>query len=161
MRWTAKRSSRGIGRIVRQAALTCGTVVLVSGCQLMTNPFVDDYAGGPSIETPSVVGVRAAQTTPPVVQRGFAVVTTETVDGSVTHTPLLFEDGFADTWTDDDTFALTGEDWIQWMTWRARFFVNMAAVPFSWITTPPLSVMVSDGHPSRCLFGEHYDADLR
>lgn len=161
MRWTARTVSVGIQRVASRVVLACGAVVLVSGCQMMTNPYVDDYADGPSIETPSVAGVRAAQTTPAVVQRGFAAVTAEAVDGSVTHTPLLFEDGFADTWTDDGTFAWTGEDWIQWMTWRARFFVNMAAVPYSWVTTPPWTVMESDGYPSRCLFGEHYDADLR
>ena len=161
MRWTAKHVNRRIGRMVRRAGVTCSMVVLVSGCQLMTNPYVDDYAGGPSIETPSVVGVRAAQTTPPVVQRGFAPVMAETVDGSVTHSQLLFEDSWADVWDDDDTFAWTGEDWIQWMTWRARFFVNLAAVPYSWVTMPPWSVMVSDGSPGRTVIGERYDAELQ
>jgi len=161
MRWTARRISRGIEGMARRAGLACGAVVLVSGCQLMTNPFVDDYAGRPSVETPSAAGVHAAQTTPPVVQRGFAAVMAEPIDGSVAHSPLLFEDGFADIWTDDGTFAWSGRDWVQWMAWRARFFINMGAVGYSWVTTPPWSVMTSDGHPSRCLLGQHYDAELQ
>jgi len=161
MRWTARRNDVNIPRLTCQAILACGVAWLSSGCQLIVNPFVDDYACTAPVVTPSVVGVQEAGATPTSRQRGFSEVVAQVEDGAISHSPLLFEDGGTDNWTDDGVFAWTDTDWVQWLAWRARFLINTATVGISWMTTPPWAVMESDGVPSRCLLGQHYDAGLQ
>lgn len=124
----------------------------------MTNPGRDEFSGRPLTTTPSVDGVHAAGVVPVPHDRGFTTVNAKVVDGSVTHGPLLFEDGFTDTWTADDSFAVDGIDLVQWIVWRGRFAVNLVTAGASMIVTPPWQVMVSDGRPSRRILGESYDA---
>ena len=133
-------------------------VVLGSGCQLMTNTFRDDYSGSPPVTTASVDGVHEAGAAPELQDRGFHSVQAGLADGSVTHGPLLFEDAFGNPWSEDDAFAVTDGELIHWLAWRGRFAVNLVFAGGSMLVTPPWMVMVSDGHPSRSMIGETYDA---
>ncbi len=144
-----------------RGVVACAVLVFGGGCQLMTNPFQDEFCGTPRIATPSVEGVRAADTMPVLHDRGFVSVDANVADGSVTHGPLFFEDGLEDTWSGDGSFYVRGSDVGQWVAWQARFAINLVAVPYSVIVTPPWGVMVSDGSPSRTMLGEPYDAEAR
>jgi hypothetical protein len=80
------------------------------------------------------------------------------MDGTVTHGPLFFEDGFEDQGSEDGQFAWTGEDYLQMFYWRGRFLVNALCFPVSAVVTPPWVVMASDGEPSRRIAGLNHDA---
>jgi len=140
------------------ATVFTGTLAVGGGCQLMTDPFHDDYAGRPPIVTPSVEGARSSGVVPVLNDRGFDPVEAKMADGSVTHGPLLFEDGLDDNWVGEEEFAVTNDDIFQWLGWDARFALNLVGVGGSWLVTPPWIVMVSDGAPSRVVLGESYDA---
>ncbi len=151
--------SSAYGVVMR--GLVAGVVVLVGGgCQLMTNPFRDEFAGSPPVTTPSVEGILLSDTTPEPYDRGFTTVEAEVADGSVTHGPLLFEDDLDDIWDGDDRFAVSHRDVGQWFVWQGRFAINLVAVGGSMMMTPPWTVMVSDGSPGRSVVGETYDVQL-
>lgn len=153
----ARCVSAAYGVVVR--GIVVGLMVTVgTGCQLMTNPFRDEFAGRPPVTTPSVDGVHLADTAPVAYDRGFTTVEAEIADGSVIHGPLLFEDDLDDTWDGDDRFAVSTRDVGQWFAWQGRFAVNLVGVGGSMVFTPPWTVMVSDGSPGRTVLGETYDA---
>lgn len=133
-------------------------VVLGGGCQLVENEFVDPIPPHQQITTPSVEGARAAAVTPEVRHRPFAACERSPADGSVTHSPLYFEDAPDTASADDGTFAWTGKDWIEILLWGRRFLDNLTFFPISAVVDPPWTVMVSDGEPSRTLLGVQYDA---
>jgi len=139
------------------ARLLVSTVVL-SGCQLMVDPFRDELEGRQEMTTASVEGVRAAQTTPTVRQRDYATFELRAEDEGVTHGPLYFEDSSEDRGSDDGRFAWTGEDYLHLFYWRGRFLVNTVFFPVSAVATPPWTVMESDGRISRQSLGFEYDA---
>jgi hypothetical protein len=135
------------------------STVLLSGCQLMVNPFRDELAGRQEMTTASVEGARAAKTTPTVRQRDYAPFELHAEGDGVTHGPLYFEDPFEDKGSEDGRFAWTGEDYLQFVYWRGRFLLNTLFFPVSAVVTPPWTVMESDGRVSREALGWDHDAE--
>jgi hypothetical protein len=148
---------------VKLTVLAWGAIAgLVTGCSstLIVHPFQDELVLHPvSATTASAEGVRAANLTPTMRVREHAPKEIRSFDGSVTHGPLFFEDPFEENGSDDGQFAWTGEDYLQWWYWRGRFLVNAILSPWSVVDTPPWTVMVSDGEPSRRVIGHLHDAD--
>jgi len=134
------------------------STVMLSGCQLMVNPFRDELAGRQEMTTASVEGARAAKTTPTVRQRDYAPFELHAENMGVTHGPLYFEDSSEDKGSEDGRFAWTGEDYLQLFYWRGRFLLNTLFFPVSAVVTPPWTVMESDGRISRHALGFDYDA---
>ena len=134
-------------------------VALAGGCQLMVNPFKDEFAGQQATTTASVEGARAAKTTPTVRQLDYAPVELRAEADGVTHGPLYFEDPFEDKDSEDGRFAWTGEDYLQIFYWRGRFLLNTVFFPVSAVVTPPWTVMESDGRLSRQALGYDHDAE--
>ncbi len=146
----------------RVAIAMVAFVGLGAGCnrQLMVCPFCDELVLHPvATTTASVDGVHAANLTPTMRVREHTAKEIRPFDGSVTHGPLYFEDPFEENGSNDGQFAWTGEDYLQWWYWRGRFIFNAVIFPLSAVETPPWTVMVSDGKPSRKLFGSMHDAD--
>jgi len=140
-------------------AFFAGVASVLSGCQLVQNPFADELASQRGVTTPSVDAVREAAVKPTAVQAHGEAKTLPMTDGSVTHGPLYFEGPFEDKGSDDGKFAWTGEDYLWMFSWRGRFLLNAVAFPVSAVVTPPWTVMVSDGRPSPRAFGEQHDAE--
>ena len=147
----------------RAASFWCLIVALSApGCsrQLAVRPFQDEFAVHPTVTTTaSAEGVHAANLTAAIRVRRHAMREIRPHDGSVTHAPLYFEDPFEEQGSDDGKFAWTGEDYLQMWYWRGRFLVNAVFAPLSLAVTPPWMVMVSDGKPSRTVFGSLHDAE--
>ena len=139
-------------------AVISASVLFVTGCQLMANPFHDELAGRQEMTTASVEGARAANTTPTVRQRDYATVELRPENMGVTHVPLYFEDPFEDKGSEDGRFAWTGEDYLQMFYWRGRFLLNTVLFPVSAVVTAPWTVMESDGRLSRQALGYDHDA---
>jgi hypothetical protein len=129
----------------RAGLVIVGALFMTLGCSHIVDPFQDDLAGEPPVTTPSVEAALAAQTVITPSDRGFEEVVTSSHADGVEHGPLYFEDGFEDKGSDDGKFAWTFEDYWQFLYWRARFGVNLIALPISFITTPPWQKMVSNG----------------
>ena len=152
-------NDRAYGAQRLMPVLALGLMLLGStGCSLRVNPFVDELAGQGPVVTPSMEGARAAEATPSSHRRAQERIVVRTPDGTVTHGPLYFEDGFADGGSDDGQFAWTAEDYGQLFYWRARFLLNTAFFPLSVLCTPPCTEMESDGEPSRRVWGFEHDA---
>lgn len=134
------------------------SVIFATGCHLMVNPFRDEFAGQQAMTTASVEGARAAETTPTVRQREYALLELRPEEMGVTHGPLYFEDPFEDKGSVDGRFAWTGEDYLQMFYWRGRFLLNTVFFPVSAVVTPPWTVMESDGRLSRQALGYDHDA---
>lgn len=137
-------------------------VGLGAGCakELVVNPFQDELVLHPvETTTASAEGVRAANLTPTMRVRDHGPKEIRSFDGSVTHGPLFFEDPFEENGSDDGQFAWTAEDHLQWWYWRGRFLANAILSPWTLVDTPPWTVMVSDGKPSRRVIGHLHDAD--
>ena len=150
-----------MNRADRIAFVLAAFVGLGAGCssQLMVCPFHDELVSHPiAATTASVDGVHAAHLTPSMRVREHGPKEIRPFDGSVTHGPLYFEDPFEENGSNDGRFAWTGEDYLQWWYWRGRFIFNAVIFPWSVVDTPPWTVMVSDGKPSRKLFGSMHDA---
>ncbi len=145
-------------RIATACLVSMVFVAAHAGCHMISNPYVDELAHQPPVTTASVEGARAAEVSPIASQRSFAAMEAKSADGTVSHGPLYFEDGFEDAFDEDDTFAWTGGDWTHWMVWRVRFLVNTAMFPISALVTPPWRLMVSDGRASRSVCGTAHDA---
>lgn len=135
-----------------------GIVALTGGCQLWTSPYQDVLGQRPAPSTASVAGIVSAETSPSLRSRQYDVVESSAVSGAVTHGPLYFEDSHEDDRTDADGFALTGEDFLRPTYWQARFVLNTLLFPLHAVITPPWTVMVSDGHPSRRVWGWQQDS---
>ncbi len=147
-----------IGIAMKTTLLNGLGLVLLSGCSQMVNPFRDEYAHCPPVTTPSVEAVMAAEV-PPSVQEHHGVEKLRcAMDGSVTHGPLYFEDHTEEGGNEDGHFAWTGEDYAWIAYWRARFMVNLIALPVSVVVNPPWQTMVSDGRRSCCGRGRKFDA---
>ena len=129
----------------RAAAVIAGVTFVTVGCSHIVDPFKDDLAGAPAVTTPSVEAALEAQTVITPSDRGFAEVEMASHAAGVEHGPLYFEDGFEDKASDDGKFAWTLEDYWQFLYWRARFGVNLIALPVSFVDTPPWQKMVSNG----------------
>lgn len=160
-REAAPHSRSGFG-YTRALIGTVGAIVstvLLSGCQLIVNPFKDELAGQQAMTTASVEGARAAKTTPSVRQRDYPPVELRAEADGVTHGPLYFEDPFEDKGSEDGRFAWTGEDYLQLFYWRGRFLLNTVLFPISAVVTPPWMVMESDGRLSRQALGCDHDAE--
>lgn len=130
-----------------------------TGCQLIQNPFVDELYPPAVITTPSARAALAAPVERAQSMRSHAAIEVRAKDGSVTHGPLLFEGPFEAARRDDTQFAWTRVDSLAWVCGTGRFLTNIALYPVSAVATPPWSVMVSDGEPSRSVPGaEAHDA---
>lgn len=151
-------------RVMRRCAealLCLSLIVGGAGCQMFSNPYHDDLANRQAVTTASVDGARAAT----IAEREAAsplgdVKEMRAKDGTVTHGPLYFEDGVDENGSDDGQFTWTHEDGWQILSWRARFLMNVVALPIHAVMTPPWQMMASDGRPSREVFGTMYDAVL-
>jgi hypothetical protein len=132
--------------------------LLLTGCQLMVNPFTDELASQRAVSTASSEGARAAQVNPTVLRRPYESTVIRPQDGTVTHGPLYFEDPFEDEGSEDGRFAWTGEDYLQVFYWRGRFLLNGVLLPLSAVVAPPWCIMASDGELNRRAFGEKHDA---
>ncbi len=159
IRNTASVSRRATRRGV-EVLLCLSVLVGGGGCQTISNPYHDELADRQAVTTASVEGARAAM----IVERAVApprgsVKVVASKDGTVTHGPLYFEDASEESGSEDGRFAWTNEDFVQIVTWRARFLVNVLLLPVSAVMTPPSQTMASDGQPSREVFGMAYDAD--
>ena len=150
--------SRWKGEGVVLHAFAAVVLLTMGGCQLAVNPFKDELANQPTVTTPSVAAVIAANKEPHVVARPYAPTTAPAVDGTVDHLPLCFEDWFEDTERDEGRFAWTGWDYIHILSWRGRFLVNLMGFPLTVVMTPPWQAMYSDGHAERRDLGLQYDA---
>ena len=135
------------------------SIVFMTGCQLMVDPFKDELAGQQAITTASVEGAQAAKTTPTVRQRDYTPVELRAEADGVTHGPLYFEDPFENKGSEDGRFAWTGEDYLQMFYWRGRFLLNTVLFPISAVVTPPWTMMESDGHLTRQALGHDHDAE--
>lgn len=143
---------------MKATLLGCAGLAFLSGCSLTVNPFRDEYAHRPSVTTPSVVAVMAADVPTSVQERHGVEKHRSPIDGSVTHGPLYFEDPTEERGSEDGHFAWTGEDYVWMAYWRARFMANLIAWPVSAVVNPPWQVMVSDGQRSCCGRGRQFDA---
>ena len=146
---------------LRAACVGIIGVVLAGGCQLIEDPFVDPIAGMGQTTTASVEGVRAAGVEPELRQRPYTESTVRAADGTVTHSPLYFEDAPDTAAADDGRFAWTGTDWLRSIGWGQRFLYNVLFFPISAVVDPPWTVMVSDGEPSRTVMWAELDAQRR
>lgn len=135
-----------------------GALMILSGCPTTPSPFHDPYSGAPPITTASSVGALQEARQQRGLARPFAEEVVWMADGSVTHDPLYFEDGFGDMASDDGHFAWTGADYLNVLAWRARFLLNIALFPVSAVDTPPWCVMASDGRASRRVLWKDHDA---
>ncbi len=145
-------------RVVRHLGRFWSTVwsvglVFCAGCQLMVNPFTDELSGQPPVTTASAIAVRAAKGQASSFQRPFAQTRVDAKDGTVTHGPLLFEDGAEEVEAADVTFAWTGDDYLEWFMGGGRFLINTVVCPISAIVTPPWNAMASDGVPAQRVLG--------
>ena len=132
-----------------------------AGCQLVVDPFTDELASQRMVTTASADGARAAQATPTILRRPYEPTTVSAEDGSVTHGPLYFEDGFENLCSDDGEFAWTAEDYLHLSYWHGRFILHGLLFPVSAAITPPWIVMESDGRLGARTFGFQYDARRR
>jgi hypothetical protein len=143
--------------------LVTGLAVLTAwgsgGCSLFVNPFTDELAVRPAVTSPSVEVAWEVRAEQPVLRRPYERFEIATVDGTVTHGPLYFEDPFEDKGSEDGKFAWTGEDYLQMFYWRGRFLVNTVFFPVSAVVTPPWVLMASDGNLSRQALGMDHDAE--
>ena len=134
----AKRTTESLAFLV--AAAAC-----VSGCSLKVDPYTDELSQRPPITSPSWQAARAAATDHTTVQRSSAPVLVRAADGSVTHSPLYFEDKAETTGSDDGQFAWTGEEYLYILVGPARFVVNLLTLPLHAVMTPPGTVMTGNG----------------
>lgn len=139
--------------VVSAQLLLCGM-----GCSLMTVPYVDDFADHARVTTPSVEAAMAASTTPRDAHRSITALTLHPKDGSISHAPLFFEDDHEVAFVEDGSFAWTGDDFVQVFVGSGRFLVSTVFYPVSVFDTSPWSTMVSDGRPSRKVWGVIQDA---
>jgi len=137
------------------------TVAAGSGCELLVDPFTDEWADQPPVTTPSAELARAAEVTPLFQQRDFSRMQTAAESGEVTHGPLYFEDPYEEQGSDDGRYAWTLDDLFYEFAGPGRFVVNGIFSPVSVVATPPWTVMVSDGRPSREVAGHLHDAERR
>jgi hypothetical protein len=139
---------------------TVCTIALIGagGCSLLVNPFQDELFPPVVVETPSSRAVREAGREPEQMQRAWVEFEVATKRGAVTHAPLYFEDATEEGSLDDGRYAWKLCDYVQMFYWRGRFLVNLAALPISFISTPPWQVMESDGVPSRYVACDRLDA---
>jgi hypothetical protein len=137
------------------------TIAAGSGCELLVDPLADEWADQAPVTTPSAEAARAAETTPNFQQRDFSPMVTAAESGAVTHGPLYFEDPFEEGGSNDGRYAWTWEDFFYEFLGPGRFVINGVASPVSVVATPPWTVMVSDGRPSREVAGHLHDAERR
>lgn len=143
---------------MRLSLLSAMLVFCGLGCSLLTVPYVDDFSNLSRITTPSVEGVMAASTTPRDAHRSLAATSLRSQREFVSHNPLFFEDEHEVAFEEDGSFAWTGEDFAQVFLGSGRFLVTTLLYPVSMLDTPPWSTMVSDGRPSRNVWGVEQDA---
>ena len=134
-----------MGRI-RAVALLGALTLLVPGCQHFVNPFVDEFAVGAAVTTPSVEASRAAQVALRLPRRYDAQVEVQTPSDAVTCGPLYFQDPFEfeSTDRDDGRYAWSGEDYLYWLYGPSRFLVNTVLFPVSATLEPPWQVAPRD-----------------
>ena len=155
MRWTIKTNKNSVVVACLAAA------VLTGGCHMMVDPFADELAGQNAVTTASLEGIRASGATPIVHAIDGDAFEVFTKDGSISHGPLYFEDSYAGDGSEDGQFAWTGQDYLHIPVEWGRSILNAVFFPISALDTPPWKAMVSDGYPSRCVWGTHYDAKRR
>jgi hypothetical protein len=140
---------------------TIAAALPAAGCQLAVDPFTDELASQRMVTTASVDGARAAQATPTILRRHYEPAIVRAAEGTVTHGPLYFEDGFENLCSDDGRFAWTSEDYLYLSYWHGRSILNGLLLPVSAAIAPPWIVMESDGELGARTFGFKYDARRR
>ena len=128
-----------------------------TGCQLIQNPFADEFAHRPPVTTASVNAARAAEVRHVDQRRPYAETQVRAKDEAVTHGALYYEDPLEETLDRDGRFAWAPVDYLYWLYGPAYYFVDSVMFPVSVLTTPPWRAMESDGHaaPRRPTPGRH------
>jgi hypothetical protein len=129
------------------------------GCHEYVNPWEDETVPADVVTTASVSAARAQHKQPVLQQRPYEQSALHEQDGSVSHFPLWFEDPFEDRGSEDGRFAWGYQDYMAPFYGLARMVVNTIGVPVSAVVHPPVPLMVSDGIPSRKVFGHLHDAE--
>jgi hypothetical protein len=136
--WTAIRALPAV------MAITIGN----AGCQMMVDPFVDELASQGAVTTPSVEGVRLANTTARTdVSRSYENMYAEAQDGTVTYGPLYFADIFETKEDDDGRYAWRAKDFLLFFHGQVQFLANGIAMPLSAVIAPPWREMNSAAEP--------------
>jgi len=143
------------------SAVAIVAALAAAGCELLVDPFTDEWADAGEVTTPSAERARAAEVSQTVLQRPHTRKVVRPEEGPVTHGPLAFEDPYEETGSDDGRYAWTYEDLLYEFYGPGRFIVNGLFLPVSAVVTPPWTVMVSDGRPSREVAGHAHDAVAR
>ena len=131
------------------------------GCSLHSAQITDELSGHPIVTTPSVDEALAASTTHRNARRPITPSHLKSQDGSVTHSPLYFEDNDEAAYREDNSSAKTSNDFLHIFVENSRFILNSVFYPISVLDMPPWSQMSSDGIPSRMVFGVKQDAVRR
>ncbi len=138
------------------SSIGLATVLLLSGCELATNAYIDPIDNQQRISTASVDAALEIEASPAPRSRSYTSLRLESFDNGVTHGPLYFEDPYESLEGDDD-LAWSGQDHFASIACPVRYAANLALTPLTAIVTPPWLVMESDGAPSkRCI--ETHDA---
>jgi len=132
---------------------------ILFGCAHVPNQWRED---GPSVdaklESPSESDIRANYEPAELRHRDWETVTVSAASGAVTHWPLYFEDPFEDKGHGRSDYRLGWEDYVAMPYGYARYTLNWLFFPVSTITTPPWTLMESDGVLSRQALGYDHDA---
>lgn len=135
----SQRSSACVG-----AVLALGVLSFSFGCRSGNESARMDIDAPERISTPSVENVRRVEASPSTHSRTFETVSVSAKRGTVTHTPLLYEDP-CEIPGDRLTFEYTGEDYFHLLYGPIRYLASTVLVPVSAIKEPLWRLQESDG----------------
>lgn len=127
------------------AGATLTTLIAACNQPPAVNPWVDDSIPRDQWTTPSRDLVLASNQKALVRETQFPDMTAPHVTPGVPHYPLWWEDPFDDQGDNNDTFAITWQDYVAMPYVYGRFLLNTMAWPVSAVVTPPGTTLVSDG----------------
>lgn len=144
-------------------ALIAGWLAAASGCGVPHNYWRQDSpATAAALDSPTAEDVKAQHHFAADRQRGWQTAAAVEERGAVVHTPLYFEDPFADKGAGragQDQYHIGWEDYVAMLYGISRYHLNYLALPASWVVTPPWTAMESDGVLSEQLLGKDHDAE--
>lgn len=123
----------------------CACSLALVGCRQAANPWMDEWANLPPVSTPSAEVARSEAKEPILARRSHAAASVSAKDGSVSHTPLYYEDPTLQTASDDRRFAWTTDDYWQYLLGPSRFLANTVMCPYHAVLTPPWMLVTSHG----------------
>ncbi|NLX14999.1 MAG: hypothetical protein GXY44_15300 [Phycisphaerales bacterium] len=123
-------------------------VTLIVACNQppAVNPWVDDSISQDQWTTPSRDLALASGQKAIARETDFPTMNAPYVSPGVPHYPLWWEDPFDDQGDNNETFAITWQDYVAMPYVLGRFLLNTMAWPVSAVVTPPGTIMVSDGY---------------